>query len=108
MNSDLTTAQRKFLRSAGRTRQVDVIIGKAGINESVLHHILVQFDRQELVKVRLLESATDDRTAAARKIADGTGAALVDLVGRVAVLYKPNDQLDEAKRLRLPAAGIKS
>ncbi|MDY7010009.1 MAG: YhbY family RNA-binding protein [Planctomycetota bacterium] len=102
MGSDLTHSQRKFLRSSARTRRPDVIIGKGGVNEKTLKHVLAQLARRELVKIRLLESAGDDRVAAAERIAQGAGAVLVELVGRIAVLYKPNDQLDAAKRLQLP------
>lgn len=101
MNFDLTPAQRKFLRSTGRTRRSEVTIGKAGINESILSHIRGQLTRLELVKVRLPASDAVSRAAAADEIADGTGATLVDLVGRNVLLYRPNDQLPENKRIHL-------
>ena len=102
MDKKLTSAQRKDLRSAGRELQPKVTIGKAGINESILSHIRGQLTRLELLKVRLPASDAVSRTAAANEIADGTGAALVDLVGRNVLLYRPNDQLPEEKRLHLP------
>ncbi len=98
----MTSAQRKFLRSVGRTKQPEVAIGKAGINESVLAHIRAQLTQCELVKVRLPASDAAGRAATADEIACGTGATLVDLVGRNAVLYMPNDQLPENERIRLP------
>ena len=101
-NDELTSAQRKFLRCVGRTKQPEVTIGKAGINESVLAHIRAQLTRRELVKVRLPASDAAGRAAAADEIARVTGATLVDLVGRNAVLYMPNDQLPENERIHLP------
>ena len=110
MNFDLTPAQRKFLRSTGRTRRPEVTIGKAGINENVLSHVRSQLARRELLKVRLPATskvegpASDaaDRTKVAGELADKTGATLVDLVGRNALLYRSNDQLPEDKRIHLP------
>ena len=102
MNNELTSAQRKSLRSAGRNLQPKVTVGKAGINESVLMHIRGQLTRLELIKVRLPASDAAGRADAAKQIADGTGAALVDLVGRNVLLYRPNDQLPNEKRLHLP------
>ena len=99
MDNKLTSAQRKNLRSAGRTLQPKVTIGKAGINESVLTHISGQLTRLELLKVRLPASNAASRSDAAKQIADGTDAALVDLVGRNVLLYRPNDQLPEDKRI---------
>ncbi len=102
MSDELTSAQRKSLRSTGRTRKPDVIIGKAGINQSVLSHIRRQLDRRELVKIRIPASGAAGRTDAAEEIADKTGATLVDLVGRNALLYRPNDNLPDEKRIHLP------
>lgn len=101
MDNELTSAQRKSLRSAGRSLQPKVTIGKAGINESVLAHIRGQLTRLELLKVRLPASDTAGRADAAKQIADGTGATLVDLVGRNALLYRPNEQLPDEKRINL-------
>ena len=101
MDNELTSAQRKALRSTGRSRRPEVTIGKAGINESVLAHIRGKLTRLELLKVRLPASGAAGRSDAAKQIADGTDAALVDLVGRNVLLYRPNDQLPEDKRIHL-------
>ena len=116
MSGELTSAQRRFLRSAGRTLQPKVTIGKAGINENVLAHIRGQLMRLELLKVRLpalskVEGPASDaanRADDAKQIADGAGAMLVDLVGRNAVLYRPNDQLPEEARIRLTGQAERS
>ncbi len=99
---ELTSSQRKFLRSAGRGRKPDVVVGKGGAGAGVIDHIRTQLKRRELIKVRLLESASDDRQAAAEEIARATGAALIDLVGRMVVLYRPNEQLPPEKRIHPP------
>ena len=103
MPVELTSAQRRFLRSAARARRADVIIGKAGLSEAALEHIRSQLARRELLKIRLLESAGRDRADAAEHIAAGADAALVDLVGRMVVIYRPNEALAPHERVELPA-----
>ena len=103
MTSTLTARQRSFLRSAGRRISPQVNLGKGGLSTGALAHVRDLLSRGELVKVRLLEAATEDRFAAAEALAEAVGAALVDVIGRAVVLYKPNDDLPADKRLQLPA-----
>lgn len=102
MAQALTPAQRRFLQSGARRLRPSVNVGKGGASENVLRHLRALLGRRELIKVRLLEAATEHRHAAARQLADRAEAALVDLVGRVVVLYKPNQQLPPERRIQLP------
>jgi len=102
MAAELTTRQRVFLRSAGRRLTPQANVGKGGLSEAVLAHVDVLLGRRELIKVRLLETAADDRRRAAKELAEKAGAFLVDLAGRVVVLYRPGESLRAEKRLRLP------
>ena len=102
MAQALTPAQRRFLQSGARRLRPSVNVGKGGASENVLRHLRALLGRQELIKVRLLEAAAEHRHAAARQLADRAEAALVDLVGRVVVLYKPNQQLPPERRIQLP------
>lgn len=102
MTATLTPAQRSFLRATARTRRPDVLVGKAGLAEEVIEHVGAMLDRHELVKVRLPQLAGSERTEAAAELAERASADLVDLVGRMVVLYRPNDRLPPERRLRLP------
>ena len=97
----LTSSQRVFLRSAGRRLKAEVSVGKAGATEGVVAHVGRLLDAQELVKIRL--AASEDRKEAAAELAAGLGAAVVDVVGRMVVLYRPNSGLPPSKRLHPPA-----
>ena len=85
--SPLTPSQKSRLRSAARTARPDAIIGKGGAAAAV-GHVAGILARQELVKVRLPASAAEGRFAAAGELAKALGAEIVDLVGRMVVLYK--------------------
>ncbi len=100
----LTSRQKSLLRSAARTAGRDAIVGKGGVNPGQLVHIRGLLDRKELIKVRLLESATEDRFATAEALAAGLQAQIVDVVGRMVVLYRPNPQLPPDRRIVLPEA----
>lgn len=98
----LTGAQRSLLRSAARRLDVSVVLGKGGLSEQAVAHAAGVLGSHELIKVRLLESAADDRRAAAEALAEALGAAVVDVIGRVVVLYRPNPLLPEKERIHLP------
>ena len=102
MSGELTSSQRKFLRSLARRQHCDMTVGKRGPAENVIRHVRRLLDRQELVKLRLLQTAAEDRRAAAATLAEGAEAALVDLVGRVVVLYRPAEELPPDRRIQLP------
>ena len=89
MAEELTSQQRARLRSRARRMAAQLNIGKAGLSPSLVEHLGRLLGRQELVKVRLLESVADDRRELAQKLAQAVQAEVIDLVGRVIVLYRP-------------------
>ena len=97
---NLTSKQRKILRSLARQRETNIIIGKQGITEAVIRHIDTELSRHELIKIRLPKTI-EDRKETARQLAQATRASLVDLIGYVVVLYRPNEKLPVEKRVRL-------
>lgn len=97
---ELTSKQRKILRWLARQRETNIVIGKQGITEAVIKHIDTELFRHELTKVRLPKTI-EDRKEAARQLAQATAASLIDLIGYVVVLYRPNEKLPVEKRVRL-------
>lgn len=98
----LNSEQKAHLRSLGRGLRPDVHVGKGGLEAGVIKHVSGFLERNELVKLRLLEAAADDRRAAAEELAKACKAELIDLIGRNVVLYRPNPQLPPQKRIELP------
>ena len=97
---ELTSKQRKTLRSLARQRETNIIIGKQGITEAVIKHIDTELSRHELIKIRLPKTI-EDRKEAAGQLARATEASLIDLIGYVVVLYRPNEKLPVEKRIQL-------
>ena len=94
---ELASYQRKALRGLANPLRPVVHVGEAGISDAVLRALDEALLAHELVKVRLF--APEDKKAAARSIADKSGAALCGLVGHTVILYRPHP---ENPRIRLP------
>ncbi|MHC4561484.1 MAG: YhbY family RNA-binding protein [Planctomycetota bacterium] len=98
--TDLTGKQKRFLRSCGQQLRPAAIVGKAGLTDDVVAHLADQLARHELVKIKL--PAGDERKAIAAESAEKLGAVCIGVVGRTALLYRANDQLDPSLRIDLP------
>ena len=94
---ELAGYQRKALRGLANPLRPVVHVGEAGISDAVLRALDEALLAHELVKVRLF--APENKKAAAREIADKSGAALCGLVGHTVILYRPNP---ENPRIQLP------
>lgn len=84
----LTNAQRRSLRALAHALKPVVHVGKEGITEKVIMAADDAIYAHELVKIRVLESVSQNRKEAARELAKRLEAELVSLVGRVVVLYR--------------------
>ena len=97
----LTNPQKTQLRRLAQNIPAGANIGKGGLADASVRHVDALLAQRELIKVRLLESAGEDRAETAEKLAAALSAELVDLVGRVVVLYRANPSLTESKRIEL-------
>ena len=65
-----------------------VNIGKNGLTESVYKEVTFLLEKKGRIKVKILKSATDDRKAFAKEIAEKTDSVLENLIGFVCTLRK--------------------
>ncbi len=86
---NLTGKEKRSLRGMGQQLKASVIIGKAGINPSVLEHIDIQFTKNELIKIRLADQHGSQRKEAAAEIAAATNSTCVGITGKTLLLYRP-------------------
>jgi RNA-binding protein len=77
-----------------------VMLGREGATPAVLGAIARELKARELIKVRLPELEGAERKAAAADVAERAGAELVQVLGRMVVLYR---RKDEEPRIELPA-----
>lgn len=95
----LDSRQRKYLKGLAHHLKPVVHVGKEGLSNSLLQQIAAMLLQHELIKVKLGESSPLDREAAAAELPNKTGAAFVQNVGRVFVLYRAHP---EEPRIELP------
>jgi RNA-binding protein len=86
----LTSAQIRELKKLAHHLKPVVIIGQQGLSESVLAEIDSSLDIHELIKVKLAGADKAERTALSQAVGDGLSASPVQIIGRVAVFYRPN------------------
>lgn len=84
----LTPAQRQHLKSLAHSRQPVVMIGNQGLTAAVLKEIDHALNAHELVKVKAASDELDTRRAWMEAICAATGAAAVQQIGKVLVIYR--------------------
>ncbi|MCU7497319.1 MAG: YhbY family RNA-binding protein [Ignavibacteria bacterium] len=89
MNS-LNSKQRAFLRSQAHPLKPVVNIGKDGLTGSAMQAVEDAFNRRELLKVKVLEYAPLSAAEAGKRLEEMMeGVQLVQVIGRIFVLYRP-------------------
>lgn len=89
--------QRRELRRIGHMLQPVVIVGDEGLSRGVLGETDRALADHELIKVRLPAGAAEVRRALGEALCAATGAALVQNVGRVALIFRPAETPDPRK-----------
>ena len=88
----LTGKQKRFLRSQAHHLQPIFQIGKDGVNEAMNTQIAEALEKRELIKVSLLQNTDEVADEAALEIAQATNSEVVQVIGRVIVLYKASSK----------------
>lgn len=101
----LTSHQRQHLKGLAHPLKPLVQIGSSGITEGVIGAIGEALHRHELIKVQLPKlEAAGEREAMAERIVEQSGAQLVQLLGRMVVLYlRRKKDLPGKARIALPS-----
>lgn len=101
----LTGKQRTYLRGLGHARAAVLHVGKEGVTEALLAELASQLEIHELVKIAIGRNAPDERHALAEDLARGANAELVQVLGRMALVYRPRK---EKPAIKLPAGRPKT
>jgi len=103
MNTDsstkkLTGKQARFLRGLGHKLQPVVMIGKQEVSDEVVTAVDEALTIHELIKVKLQEGCLTDRREVAEQLAQASGAAVAQVLGKTILLYRASDE----KLIKLP------
>lgn len=88
----LTSSQKKFLRQRAHHLKPVVIIGQHGLGENVLGEIDNALAHHELIKVRVNAADREERQQLIDAIIQQSQAEQVQLIGHVAVFYRPAEE----------------
>ena len=90
MPTDLTAAQNRFLRGQAHGLKAMLQVGGKGLTDALVAEVDAALEHHELIKVKVGAEDRDARDALVGALVDRTGAALVQRIGHVAVLYRPS------------------
>ncbi|MBF6649405.1 MULTISPECIES: ribosome assembly RNA-binding protein YhbY [unclassified Methylobacter] len=85
----MNSADKKKLRAQAHSLKPVIMIGQSGLTAAVMAEIELALDSHELIKVRI-RAEREDRKQISDKICMDTGAALIQTIGQIAVIYRVN------------------
>jgi RNA-binding protein len=95
----LNIRQKKYLRQQAHARKPVVTVGNPGLSTAVLTEIGIALQAHELLKIKLPAGEREARVTLLENICRDTKAEPVQLIGRVAIIYRPSDK----PKIQLPA-----
>jgi RNA-binding protein len=98
--TELTRAQKKYLRGLGQALNPTLQVGREGVTDGTVAALEPLLKRHELVKGKVQQTSELPPAEAAAALAAAAGAALVGIVGRTFLLFRPNPERKD--RIRLP------
>ena len=90
MAVSLTPRERSHLKARAHALEPRVQVGHSGVTDAVAAEVDRALTAHELIKVKILGEDRDARRETADAIAARADAALVQSVGKVIVLWRPN------------------
>jgi len=99
---NLSKKHIRFLRGLAHDLDPLVMVGQHGLTTQVVSSVEDVLRSRELIKVKVQSTAAVDRFETAAKIAKETGSALVQIIGGMIILYRPNTDLAPDQVIHLP------
>ena len=104
----LSAEQRSELRSQAHALKPVVLIGAEGLTDAVLKEIKVHLSAHQLIKVRVFGDEREERLAIYEEICDRLSAAPIQHIGKLLVIYKPEEAKAKTTTVRAGARGTVS
>lgn len=102
----LTSAARSALRARAHILDPVVMVSAKGLSDAVLAEIDRSLNHHALIKIRVLDAGRVERAALLDQICSRTGAAPIQHIGKILIVYRPIPVIasDEDPRAAKPAA----
>ncbi len=93
----MTSKQRATLRSIASQTDAIFQVGKGGVNEAMCKSLRDALEARELIKISVLENASETAREVAEEIAAATESEVVGVIGRKIVLFKVVEKPEHRK-----------
>jgi RNA-binding protein len=94
--TELSPAQRAYLKRLAHPIKPLVHIGKGGVTATLQLTVNQVLTAHELVKIKFVGSK-EEKDALVAELVSGTHSALVGIIGNTAILYRQHPQKDQRK-----------
>ncbi len=101
----LSADQRAELRSAAHVLKPVVLVGAEGLTDAVLKEIKVHLSAHQLIKIRVFGDEREARIAIYEEICDRLNAAPIQHIGKLLVIWKPEEAAPKTTTARAGARG---
>ena len=85
----LTQDQKKRFRKLAHHLKPVVLVSENGLSEGVMNELDRALEDHELIKIRVNTMDREDKVAIINEICAQCGAELAQVIGKMAVLYRP-------------------
>jgi RNA-binding protein len=85
----LTQDQKKRFRKLAHHLKPVVLVSENGLSEGVINELNRALEDHELIKIRVNVMEREDKVAIIEEICKLCGAELAQVIGKMAVLYRP-------------------
>jgi len=85
----LTNRQTHHLRSLAHHLKPILMVGGKGITDNLLAELNRALEDHELIKVTIAGADKKERRTLTETLCQSSGAVLVQIIGRISVLYRP-------------------
>lgn len=85
----MTSKQRAYLKSLAMDQSAILQIGKSSLTPEITRSVDEALEARELIKIHVLKNCFDDGSSIAEVLAERTRAEVVQVIGKMIVLYRP-------------------
>ena len=90
----LSNEQKKQYKSIGHHLNPVLIVSENGLTEGVLAELDRALNDHELIKIKFAITERDDRRALIDELCGQAGCELVQVIGKMALVYRKNPQVN--------------
>jgi RNA-binding protein len=106
----LSPVERRALKARAHALEPTVLVGSGGLTPAVAGEIDRSLTAHELIKVRVMGDDRDAREDILKRICDDLGAAPIQHIGKILVVYRPKPEAPprpKPKSKRKPPRALK-